>query len=153
MKFKIKKKHIGIFFLIVIIILLVMGGIELKKAFYPNESTVIYGSRLDGRKELVISEEAKNKVKEKISDKTVKSNVRIAGRIIYITMTVKDGTSLDDAKKLGNLALECFSEKEKGYYDIQIMIAHEKNTTMFPIIGYKHHLKENIRWTKDRTDG
>ena len=151
MKLKLKKKYIIIVLLLIVLALLIKAGISLKNAFFPNESKIFYGTRLEGRDKVMITDAAKKLVKEKVSDKTSKCNVRVAGRIIYITMTAKDGVSRDDAKQLGNLALECFSEKEKEYYDIQIMIDHETNKGEFPIIGYKHHTKGAIKWTKDRT--
>ena len=153
MKFKIKKKHIGIAALVIVLILVIIGVLEIKKAFTPNETTVIYGSRLEGREKVTITEETKKQVKDKLAEKTSSSNVRIAGRIINITMVVKDGVSRDEAKQLGNSTLECFKDEEKAYYDIQIMINHETNKSEFPIIGYKHHLRGAINWTKDRTAG
>ena len=41
----------------------------------------------------------------------------------------------------------------KNYYDIQFIIENDTNTAEFPIIGYKHHTKPEISWTKDRTVG
>jgi hypothetical protein len=132
---------------------LVIGIVSLKNAFYPNESKIFYGSRLKGRDKVIISDEAKKKMKERVSEKTSKCNVRVAGRIIYITMTVNDGVSRDEAKNLANNTLEYLTEKEKGYYDIQVMIKHATNQQEFPIIGYKHHTKVDFSWTKDRTAG
>ena len=74
----------------------------------------------------------------------------MAGRIIYVTMEVNGDTSRDDAKGLGNKTLESFSDAEKKYYDIQILIKNDSNKDQFPIIGYKHHAKDAIVWTKDR---
>ena len=153
MKLKIKKKHIGIFIFLVLFILIVIGVVSLKNAFSPNDSKIFYGSRLKGREKVIISDEAKKKIKERVSEKTSKCNVRVAGRIIYITMTVNDGVSRDEAKELANHTLEFLTDKEKAYYDIQVMIAHPTNQSQFPISGYKHHTKGAFSWTKDRTAG
>ncbi|MBR2827706.1 MAG: hypothetical protein IKE70_00530 [Bacilli bacterium] len=150
---KIKKKHIGIFIFLVLFILIVIGVVTIKNAFNPNDSKIFYGSRLKGRDKVIISDEAKKKIKEKVSEKTSKCNVRVAGRIIYITMTVNDGVSRDEAKELANHTLEYLTDKEKAYYDIQVMIAHATNQSEFPIAGYKHHTKGAFSWTKDRTAG
>ena len=42
------------------------------------------------------------------------------------------------------------SDDEKSYYDIQFIISKESDKDHFPIIGYKHHTKTDIKWTKDR---
>ncbi len=150
---KSKKKYIIAIIAVFLLILIVMGFLWLKNAFYPNESTVIYGNRLDGRSKVEIKEETKKQIQEKVAEQTTKCTVRIAGRIINITMTMKDGISRDDAKNISNSILENFSDEEKGYYDIQFLISHETNNQEFPIIGYKHHTKPSINWTKDRTAG
>lgn len=146
------KKHISAVVALGVVALIVIALLLLKAIFFPNESKAIYGNRLDGRKNVEISEETKNKVKDKVKDKSATTNVRIAGRIIYVIMKVNGDVGLDDAKKLGNSVLEEFSDAEKAYYDIQILIENDTNTSQFPIIGYKHHAKTAIVWTKDRSE-
>ena len=51
---------------------------------------------------------------------------------------------------MGTTVIEQFSDAEKAYYDFQIFIKNVKNVEQFPIVGYKHHGKDNISWTKDR---
>ena len=75
---------------------------------------------------------------------TILSQNRDAG------VEVKEGVSRDDAKKMGGIAIEQFSDAERAFYDFQVLIKNEKNKEQFPIIGYRHHGKENISWTKDR---
>lgn len=147
MKFIKKNKKI---ILIAILSLLVLFGLISLKNYFSGESGPIYGNRLDGRKKLIISKETQKKVKDKIKESTTDVKIRIAGRIIYITATVKDEVSLEDAKKLGPSVLEEFQDSEKGYYDIQLFIKNNANSNQFPIIGYKHHAKTSFTWTKDR---
>ena len=99
-----------------------------------------------------ITDSQKKEVENKLANDTDKVEVSVAGRIINILITAKEGTSLEDAKKLGDKAVEAFSSAEKKYYDIQIFITNEKNKAQFPIIGYRHHTKNTITWTKDRAE-
>ena len=51
---------------------------------------------------------------------------------------------------MSNKTLEKLSEEERAYYDVQFMINNENDKDHFPIIGYKHHSKQGISWTKNR---
>lgn len=150
MKYIKKNKNIIVAFGVFTLVLI--GIFFVKNLFSPNESSVIYGNRLEGIKNVKITSKTINETKNKLNDETSNVEVRIAGRIVYIIMKAKEETSLDAAKELGVKSLEPFSEKEKKYYDFQIFIENDKNTSQFPIIGYKHHTKESITWTKDRAE-
>ncbi len=147
---KILKKYRKLIILAIIIILLIIGLFAIKKFFFPSESGVLYGNRLDGRDKVKITEETKNKAKDVFKDRSSSAKVRIAGRIIYIDVVVNDDVSKDDARGLGNQTLGAFSDQEKSYYDIQILINNKANKEQFPIIGYKHHTRDAITWNKDR---
>lgn len=143
-------KHKGIIIGIVVLIALVVGGVYIKNIISPDESRAIYGDRLDGMDEVKITADTKNKVQEALKEKATSVKVRVAGKIINITIETKEDVSRDDAKKMGQSAVEVFSEKEAAFYDFQILIKNDNNKEQFPIIGYKHKGKESISWTKDR---
>ena len=144
------KKHSSAIVGIMVFILVFAGFMLAKSIFFPAENKAIYGSRLDGRDKVEISEETKSDIEAKINEGTSSVTVRVAGRIVYIDVEAEEGTSKDAARDLANKALEAFSDKEKSYYDIQILIANKANKEQFPIIGYKHHAKNAFSWTKDR---
>lgn len=144
------KKHkvaiVGIVILLIFVILLLI----LKSIFFPNENKAIYGSRINGRKNVEISDSTKNKIKSDLSEMTSEAKVRVAGRTVEVLYKVNNDVSRDDAKALGNKVLEELSDKEKNYYDVQIFVENDGNEAQFPIIGYKHHTKKDLVWTKDR---
>lgn len=146
------KKNLSVIVGILVFIIVLAGIFTVKKVFTNDETTAIYGTRLEGREDVKISNDTKNKVKDKLKDSTSNASVRIAGRIVNIRFKVNAEINLETAKSLGDKALEEFSKEEKEYYDFQILIENDKNTNQFPIIGYKHHKKENITWTKDRAE-
>lgn len=146
------KKNASAIVGIVVFIAVLAGIFAVKTVFSSDESMAIYGTRLEDRKDVEISNETKSKVEKKLSENTSKVKVRIAGRIINIYAKVNAETDLETAKSLGDKALEEFSKKEKKYYDVQILIENDKNTSQFPIMGYKHHTKDKITWTKDRVE-
>ncbi len=144
------KKYKKLIILGVLVVVLVVALISIKNFFFPSESGVLYGNRLAGRDKVKISEDTKNRVKEVFQDRSSSVKVRIAGRIIYIDVVLNDDVSKEDARALGDKSLEVFSDQEKSYYDIQLLLNNKANADQFPIIGYKHHTKGNISWTKDR---
>ncbi len=135
-----------------IIILTIAGIFIVKKELSYNENTAIYGSRIEGKEKVPITSETKEKVKSSLKENASSVEVRVAGRIIYITVKANGDTNLEGAKALGEKTLEAFSDIEKKYYDIQVLIENDTNTSQFPIIGYKHHTKEKLVWTKDRAE-
>jgi len=145
---KFLKKNKATVIAVAVFIVVLVSIFAVKKVVKSDEPLAIYGTRLEGKVE--ISNKTKEKVKDKLKDSSSNVNIRIAGRIVNIYIKVNAETNLETAKSLGDKALEEFSSDEKKYYDFQILIENDKNTDAFPIIGYKHHTKEGISWTKDR---
>ena len=81
-------------------------------------------------------------MKEK--DGVESAKYRLQGRLIYIDIVVGD-IEVDKAKEISNVILECLSDKEKAYYDIQVIIT-SKDKEGYPITGYKHKTSESIVW-------
>ena len=147
---KFLKKNISAIVAVVVFVLVVAGLLYFKQVFNADEATAIYGSRLEGREQIEITQERINQVKTAIKDYSNETSIRIAGRIIEVMVDVKDNVSIQDAKNLGTPIVFAFTEEERAYYDIQIFLTNEKNTEQFPAIGYKHHTKPTLTWTKDR---
>lgn len=144
------KKNIGTIVALVVFVLVLVGLLYFKNTFSTDDAVAIYGSRLDGREEIEIPKERIDKVVDSIKKSSNNTKVRIAGRIIEVIVDVKDEVSIKDAKELGTPIVYAFTEEERAYYDIQIFLRNEKNTTQYPIIGYKHHTKAGLTWTRDR---
>lgn len=144
------KKHIGWVVAFAIFVLVFIAFLILKNALFPSEAKAIYGDRLEGIEKVKITDETKSKIEGKLSEATSKVKVRVAGKLIYIDMTVTGNVDVAGAKNLANQALEEFTDEEKAFYDIQAIIESDTDTEHFPIIGYKHHSKAAFNWTKDR---
>ena len=84
------------------------------------------------------------------NEKANSTTIRIAGRIIYIDVKLNGETTRDEAKNISGASLGQLPDNIKNYYDIQFIIENDTNTAEFPIIGYKHHTKTAISWTKNR---
>ena len=147
------KKHINAIVGLGVILLVIIGLLILKDIFYPTENKAIYGTRTEGVKKNPIKDEHKNAIIAAFNGKTNSTTIRIAGRIIYIDIKLNGEITRDEAKNISGASLGQLPDNIKNYYDIQFIIENDTNTAEFPIIGYKHHTKPEISWTKDRTVG
>ncbi len=147
------KKHINAIVGLGVILLVIIGLLILKDIFYPTENKAIYGTRTEGVKKNPVKDEHKNAIIAAFNGKANSTTIRIAGRIIYIDIKLNGEITRDEAKNISGASLGQLPDNIKNYYDIQFIIENDTNTAEFPIIGYKHHTKPEISWTKDRTVG
>lgn len=146
----IKKYKLLLLFVILLIVATVFA-IKVFLIFNDKDETAIYGERLNGADYVEIdTSKSTDKVKAKVGDLASGVTVRIQGRIVNIIINLKDEVTRDAAKDISNQLLGEFSDKEKAYYDFQIFLNKTNEDAQFPIIGYKHHTKAEIKWTKDR---
>lgn len=131
-------------------ILLIIGALILYFTSQLNNN--VYGNRLVGKENILISKEKENEVIKIFTDdsKVVDISIRIQGKIIYLDIILKEGT-VSDAQSLAIKALEIFSDDEKEFYDISYSFAKDKSAEKdptFPIMGYKKSNNTIISWAK-----
>ena len=137
---------IGVFLILVIL------AFQIVTMFFPKEGVALYGDRLDGIEEVEITDKKSDKIVSALEDDSAvkETSVSVSGKIIEVIITVQDDTSLDTAKALTPKVTDNLNKKEKEFYDIQVFIKKDTEASNFPIIGYKHHAKNDFSWTKDR---
>lgn len=109
------KKNKMTLIVVVIFLLLVLLLVQLKEIFFPAVGTAIYGNRLAGIKDVNISPDTIDQVKDSFKEDGVsKVSTRISGRTVEIMITVNPDVSLETAKSYGNKSLESFSESQKN---------------------------------------
>ena len=150
---KMLRKHKSLVAAIVVFVLVFILFLLLYRTFFPDEETAIYGDRLKGIEKVELTDGNKDKIEKALSDVSKETTVRTQGRIINVSMSIKDEVNRDVAKAAAGKVLENLSKDQKEYYDIQVFISKSGKTEdagQFPIIGYKHHISEGYTWTKDR---
>ncbi len=147
------RRHKGLVIAVIIVVILsIIGFIFAKNFFFSDELSAIYGTRLNGIEKVKITDKKTKEIEDALKEGTTKVTVRLSGRIIYIDIMVPEGTTTEAARAIGNKSLDFFSEEEKAYYDIQLLIGCDNaENAQFPILGYKHHTKAAINWTRDRS--
>ncbi len=147
------RKHTTLIIIILILILCGVGLFFLKDFFLSNDTEAIYGSRLEGIEKVPVTEDNKKSVidgyNKELADKTT---VRIAGRIIYIDIEAKEGTDVNTMRNSGQIIVSAFSDEQKAYYDIQVLVTSKTNDKDYPLIGYKHHKKTDFSWVNKKTE-
>ncbi len=143
------KNNKGIFITISIILIFLIVGLFLMKAFFPSGNE--YGNRLKGIEKVSFSKKEINKLEEEIKkrDKIKSVSINIKGKLINIIIKVEEDTSLDDMKDYCKEKLELFDEDELKYYDIQFYLINEKEKDGYPSIGYLHKSSEDIKWSNN----
>ena len=145
---KFVKKHSHKIVSVVIVIFLIILAILVKNFFFPSDNGVYYGTRLDGITKVKVKDEALKKIEKGIKEKAKSVTARVQGRIIYVDVVVNDDVDIQGAKDLAGKIYEALTDEQKAYYDIQLMVNNEAKKDEFPIVGYKHHTKEGMSWTK-----
>lgn len=142
-----KNKGLAILLLLTIIfvIILLIIFIELLIGGSSNK----YGNRLDGIDKVKISNETYESVKKEVEDTELveKVETRLQGKIVYTTIELKDGITVEKAKEIAVNTLDNYSEDELKYYDFSFFLkwkGEEKDTV---ITGNKHHNLDTITWT------
>lgn len=145
---KFVKKHSHKIVSVVIVIFLIILAILVKNFFFPSDNGVYYGTRLDGITKVKVKDEALKKIESSLKEKAKSVTARVQGRIIYVDVVANDDVEIQGAKDLAGKIYEALTDEQKAYYDIQLMVNNEAKKDEFPIVGYKHHTKEGMSWTK-----
>ena len=151
------KRHMGLAIVLGLSLLfLIVLGIILWPMIFDNGKGE-YGDRLEGVTKIENSLLKDAEVSLSENEAVEKANVRVQGKIIYTTLTVKEGTSKSSAKEIASKVIEKFSEEIVKEYDFGFLIHENKEVKEddenskagYTIAGTKHPLKEKISWTKD----
>lgn len=143
------KKHKKAIIVLVVILILLILLFSFLSIFMIDSKEDEYGNRLDGIENVKIGDDTVSKLESELGalEEIEKVEYRLQGRLIYISFKVKDGVSIDTAKEISTKILDYFDEKEKAYYDIQVIISSSNEESEgYPFMGYKHKTEETIVW-------
>lgn len=134
--------------LISVLVLIIAGALIVMGVFLPKTSGDVYGNRLDGIENVPITDELKTNITQAIAatEKTDSSKVTLNGKILKITINVKEEVTLEDSKKIYDSFKEKFPENIKAFYDIEVIIIN-KNYSVF---GYLKVGRTNLVWTNNK---
>lgn len=136
----------GLLLILLIIMVLIFGRMFVKT------SSSTYGNRLKGISNISSKDNKKVTDKLKEFEEVDNAEIRIQGKIIYIHINYKKGTSIDKAKEIANGVPSLYSEKIIKDYDLGLFLIEneddDKETKEFLIAGTKHPDMESISYTR-----
>ena len=136
-----KKKLVAIIAVIIIIVLIGIIGINL---FSGTGSP-----RIKNNEKHSLSNDEKNAVKDKLSEIDNVDSVKVYKniKIIKIVVNLTDDADFEQVKNKSNEAIEYFDEENLGFYDVEIYVSSDnKESEVYPKIGYKHKLNKEFTW-------
>jgi len=132
---------VSVFFIILILFFTIFFII-------PSFGNNNYGNRLDGIENHKVSSSTINKIKDGIEEKegVTKVSYHNEGRILNFTIKVDGNTKLDTAKEYAEEVIKGISKKNLKYYDVQVFLDSDENTTDYPTAGYKNKNAKKLVW-------
>ena len=145
------KENLKLIVVLLVFIVLVFGFFIAYNAIFVNNQSK-YGDRLDGIENVKITDKIKKEIVDNVGSLQITKSVsvNVSGKTINVVVKVNDDIDVGKAKEVDGKVIEKLSDEAKKFYDIQILISKDTDDAKFPIVGYRHHTKDYVSWTKDR---
>lgn len=137
---------------VVLVILMALAAIGIfGYIVYKNLFAGVESKRLEGVSEHPITNGEKEEVTSVFKGITELESIDITtsknSKIITIHITLKSDVNFEDVKNICNNAVTKFSEKNLEFYDVEVFIkSNNKESEVYPQIGYKQRLKTSFSW-------
>ncbi len=154
MKKKLKQNKVLLALAFILIVCFGLILFVLFKYFYLGGNSNKYGDRLEGIESHEIHKDLKNEISELYKDTKMElKSLKTNGKIIYVTFNLSEVIKVQDAKNLALKSIEKFTDDEKNFYDIQIIITCDAEDSsaesmLYPIMGYKNSSSFEVVWTR-----
>lgn len=150
-KLWLENRILFVLFIITLICACIILGVILKYFFGATKSS--YGERLDGIETVLVSDTMKSDFIQSLTSDEQITNVAInvKGKIIYIYLTFKEGTSLVEAQSKALASLQSFEEPYLNFYDFHFTIksnATEDNEG-FLLMGARNVNGSGLVWNNN----
>ena len=134
------------FVLIMTVLINVFGGIG-------NDANK-YGNRLEGIDQIEITQKKQSDFENNFAnnEKIESVDISVQGKIVYITMIVKPGIMLEEAKGIALKSLDEFSDEEKEFYDFGFTLKQLSTDSGdgYVIEGAKNKNGTKLIWNNNR---
>ena len=140
-----------VLFTIIMICACIILGVILNYFFGATKSN--YGDRLNGISEVEVTDEIKNQfLSTFVNDELVeKVDLYPKGKIIYISLTFKEGASLVEAQSKALASLQVFEQKYLDFYDFHYTLKQNATETSegFLLMGSKNVNGSGLVWNNN----
>lgn len=148
-----KEHRVFTILMAIVVVCIVLIVTVLINVFYMGNGTNKYGNRLEGIDKVQISESKQSDLENNIAnnEKIKKVDIRIQGKVVYITMQVEPGVILEEAEGIALKSLDEFSDEEKAFYDFNFTLKQNssENSDGFIISGAKNKNGTKLIWNNN----
>ena len=140
-----KKFNIKPFIFIGLAIAFVVMLVLIYKNLFSNSD----GDRYEGINNYNLTKEEISAVTEKVKtlgDNVASVDVYVKSKIIRIFVKLKEDVNFKTVKEVSNQTIGLFSESNLEYFDLEIFFDTEKESDVYPKIGYKHKTRKEFSW-------
>ena len=149
-----KEHRIFTMLMAIVIVCLVLIITVLINVFYMGNGSNKYGNRLEGIENVQISDSRQSDFENNIAnnEKVKKVDIRVQGKIVYITMQIEPGIKIEEAKSIALKTLDEFSDEEKLFYDFNFTLKQNstENSDGFLISGARNKNGTGLIWNNNR---
>lgn len=141
------KKYYKLIIVVLVLIIFVVLGVFIYKNLFQGSGA----DRLENVENYKLTKKEKNKVKDKINELSKIENIKVYtnNKIIKIFIELEEDIDFDDVKDVSNELIECFSSDNLKFYDLEIFITSKnKESEVYPKIGYKHKSDSKFTWNR-----
>lgn len=149
-----KEHRVFTILMAIVIVCAILMITVLIQCFYVGNGKNKYGNRLEGIENYEITESRQGDFENNVAnnDKVKSVDIRVTGKIIYITMQFEDKVDLIEAQSIAQKSLEEFSDEEQNFYDFNITLKQSitANSEGFFISGAKNVNGSGLIWNNNR---
>lgn len=124
------KKHKLTVFIILVYIIMVCFAFFIYNMFIGSSGLPVYGDRLDGINDVMISDKQFNDIKDELLKENFVVNVTkpyLNGKILKVIIYVADQAEIDPSKKLTDKITQVLTEEQNKYFDIEVYVTKYYN--------------------------
>lgn len=149
-----KEHRVFTILMAIVIVCAILMITVLIQCFYVGNGKNKYGNRLEGIENYEITESRQSDFENNVAnnDKVKSVDIKVTGKIIYITMQFEDKVDLIEAQSIAQKSLEEFSDEEQNFYDFNITLKQSitANSEGFFISGAKNVNGSGLIWNNNR---
>ena len=115
--------------------------------FFGGNSGNVFGDRLNNAPvvQTNLIENIRNDLEGRTYVRSVTFNQSV--RILRFVVIVEDETELEDAQKLAYVIAEKLTTTLTSFYDVEVMLAMDGESSDYPSIGYKRRNNATFSWS------
>lgn len=141
-----------LFVLFIILIICFVAIVTVALSYFVGTEKNPYGNRLDNKVELPKNFETDIEKSLNADESIKESDVRLAIRTIYITISFEANITLEQAKDKAVSCLDFISDEVLEYYDINYILTKEatEESEGFTIMGARNSFGTGVVWNNNK---